>query len=129
MSMKNEDKMWTPGPWKVNKYGSIGAGPLGHTPIVAHAEPFYGEDTRDGDSGANARLLAAAPEMCEALRGVLSIVDKFYEFCDNRNRPCGEYGSECPIGMGEWISKEDRATVANARTVLTKACGESEAQP
>lgn len=64
---------WTPGPWKVNKYGSIGAGPLGHTPVVAYAEPFYGDDKRDGDSSANAQMIAAAPELYEALHEILDL--------------------------------------------------------
>lgn len=54
----------TPGPWRVNKYGSIGAGECGTKPIVATVEPFFGKHGNDGD---NARLIAAAPEMLAAL--------------------------------------------------------------
>jgi hypothetical protein len=57
----------TPGPWKVNKYGSIGVGIRGHEPIVASVEPLYGSDAQYGDHYANARLIAAAPELYEAL--------------------------------------------------------------
>lgn len=57
---------FTPGPWRVNKYGSIGAGDLGHDPIVAVTEPFYGTDKRHGSHAANARLIAAAPDFAEA---------------------------------------------------------------
>ena len=52
----------TPGPWSVNKYGSVGAGKFGTWPIIAAIEPFYGEDRKHGDHTANARLIAAAPE-------------------------------------------------------------------
>jgi hypothetical protein len=58
---------WTPGPWRVNKYGSIGAGKYGTEPVVAHIEPFYGEDHRFGDHTANAALIAAAPDLYQAL--------------------------------------------------------------
>jgi hypothetical protein len=58
---------WTKGPWKVNKYGSVGAGATGAAPIVAHIEPFYGEDQRHGDDCANASLIAAAPDLYAAL--------------------------------------------------------------
>ena len=57
----------TPGPWTVNKYRSIGAGEHGTRPIVAHVEPFYGTDRQYGDDTANARLIAAAPDMLAAL--------------------------------------------------------------
>lgn len=53
----------TPGPWRVNKYGSIGAGERGTEPIVAMVEPFYSVDKRHGDHAANARLIAACPTM------------------------------------------------------------------
>ncbi len=63
--------MWTPGPWRVNKYGSVGAGPYGAEPIVAKIEPFYGPDIVHGDHTANAHLIAAAPEMYEALARIV----------------------------------------------------------
>jgi hypothetical protein len=68
---------WTPGPWGVNKYGSIGAGAGWHGPIVACVEPFYGVDERWGSHKANACLIAAAPELYEAVEFVLDhIADK-----------------------------------------------------
>lgn len=63
---------FTPGPWGVNKYGSIGAGKFFAHPTVATVEPFYGEDTVHGDHVANARLIAAAPEMYEALTALVA---------------------------------------------------------
>lgn len=68
----------TPGPWRVNKYRSIGAGEHGTKPIVAHVEPFYGDDTRYGDDTANARLIAAAPELLAALNELLKFDSTAY---------------------------------------------------
>lgn len=59
---------FTPGPWGVNKFGSIGAGEFFAHPVVAHVEPFYGGDTVHGDPVANARLIAAAPTLYALLR-------------------------------------------------------------
>lgn len=59
---------FTPGPWRINKYRSVGAGELGTAPIVAHVEPFYGDDRKYGDDDANARLIAASPDLHEAAR-------------------------------------------------------------
>lgn len=64
----------TRGPWKVNKYGSIGAGENGHEPIVANVEPFYGTDRKHGDHQANARLIAAAPKLLEALKALNDVL-------------------------------------------------------
>mgnify|MGYP001389431823 CR=1 FL=1 len=50
----------TPGPWRVNKYGSIGAGELGIDPVIANVEPFWSKEEREkyGDHGDNARHIA-----------------------------------------------------------------------
>lgn len=65
----------TPGPWRVNKYGSIGAGEFGKKPIVANVEPLYGDDALlYGDSAANARLIAAAPDLLDALKELVAVV-------------------------------------------------------
>jgi hypothetical protein len=64
---------WTPGPWGVNKYGSVGAGAHYHVPIVASVEPLYGVDQCFGSHAANARLIAAAPELYKALTALMKI--------------------------------------------------------
>ena len=66
---------WTKGPWRVNKYGSVGAGEYGTQPIITTVEPFYGPDKKYGDHVANARLIAAAPDMLEALTALLMRLD------------------------------------------------------
>lgn len=57
----------TPGPWRINKYGSVGAGATGIQPIIAEIQPFYGPDLIYGNHEANARLIAAAPDMRKAV--------------------------------------------------------------
>ncbi len=57
----------TEGPYRVNKYGSIGAGERGTAPIIATVEPFYGSDKVHGDHVDNAHLLAASWDMRNAL--------------------------------------------------------------
>jgi hypothetical protein len=101
---------WTRGPWRNNKYGSIGAGPLGHTPIVAIIEEFYGEDRSDGDSSANANLIASAPELYEALDAVVKDIQDYERVNDLYPNP-GK--TEC------WQS------VTNALAVMRRACGET----
>lgn len=58
----------TPGPWMVNKYGSVGAGQYGTLPIVAAMEPLEGPDRKYGDHHANARLIASAPDLLKLAR-------------------------------------------------------------
>jgi len=62
------DPVITPGPWKVNKYGSVGGGQYGTLPIVATVEPLEGPDTKYGSHAANARLIAAAPDLLASLK-------------------------------------------------------------
>ena len=64
----------TPGPWRYcRENGSRTTG----RHMIAGAKPGYLAEVRDcgsGDVGANARLIAAAPELLEALKGMLAIV-------------------------------------------------------
>lgn len=59
----------------------------------------------------------------EQLRGALGLAVKYLneieEFCADPKRPCGEYGAECPISMGEWFSRQDRAELVSIRQVLS----------
>ena len=81
MNPKDSDPPWTtPGPWRVNKYGSIGAGEFGTTPIVGSAEGLWGSDAEKyGDHCANARLMAAAPEMCAELARLRDLCSRLLE--------------------------------------------------
>ncbi len=71
------DTKHTPGPWRVQN-GSVYAlapdGSFGSLP-VAHMDRDPGNGTRPVERDANARLIAAAPEMVEALRGALEVLD------------------------------------------------------
>jgi hypothetical protein len=70
----------SPGPWAVNTYPRIGsntrigyrvtAGPSGGITVTA-IEPGSTTDRTDEVAEANARLIAAAPDLLEALRGML----------------------------------------------------------
>jgi hypothetical protein len=58
----------TPGPWEANKYGSRAA----HWQVdKTDSERVIASMTRGEDAEANARLIAAAPELLEALEGIL----------------------------------------------------------
>lgn len=65
----------TPGPWRyVRENGSPTTGPH----MISGAIPGYLAEVRDcgsGDVAANARLIAAAPELLEALRLVVDTVE------------------------------------------------------
>jgi len=62
----------TPGPWAVNRYITSGNQSLGFHitgPRDGSVSPVcVGEDTGYGEIDANARLIAAAPELLEALK-------------------------------------------------------------
>lgn len=64
------DTRWTPGPWLVSETGSVvAASDSGYV-----AEPYDGRHTLQNDAAitaANAHLIAAAPEMYEALAAVI----------------------------------------------------------
>ena len=69
----------TPGPWRVTPEGCIASEHDGYVPIIT---PFRREANRDQHGNAtpqalaNARLIAAAPEMLEALEDVMALVEK-----------------------------------------------------
>ena len=64
---------WTPGEWFVSRQGLAGsivirgAGDPKTGPILASVSKFYGSAHVHGDHEANARLIAAAPTLYEAL--------------------------------------------------------------
>ena len=66
----------TPGPWWVDETFTIWTGGL----AIAYADGSHvahttrGFEGPDGEAYANARLIAAAPDLLEALKDVLSII-------------------------------------------------------
>lgn len=62
----------TPGPWR---YCKTNGSPTHGEHVIAGAKPGYLAEVRDcgsGDVGANARLIAAAPELLAALQAIVS---------------------------------------------------------
>lgn len=111
---------FTPGPWAIDPKVHVSAG-HGEFDIIApdgDDDPWniartFGGIGEDGESEpkANAHLIAAAPELYEALENVLSdIVD--YERANNLSPAPGR--EDC------WQS------VTNARAALAKAAGRTE---
>ena len=74
----------THGPWKVEEW-NIGESHLAQTVIrgcndaIAYVQDLWCPDDREAERDANARLIAAAPEMLEALRGCARIVGEYRE--------------------------------------------------
>lgn len=69
------DAKHTPGPWFVHDRWYIGTTPTGET----HAEVkccAAVPHTREQEHEANARLIAAAPDLLAALKGVLRVADR-----------------------------------------------------
>jgi hypothetical protein len=63
----------TPGPWGYFCHHTEGSWHIGANPTTyAKGDPTIANLGQIGDQEANARLIAAAPEMLEALRGLLS---------------------------------------------------------
>lgn len=116
---KNNGTNWTPGPWKVldrrqfdgnRAQGNLtpwtiyGDGDIAE-PIANVVQDFVGERpgaTDEMRAEANARLIALAPELVEALRAMLTQFD------------CQTYQDQFGIGSGE-----DRAVMA-ARALLAR---------
>lgn len=107
----------TPGPWEVKPL--TGANDKGHGYIFAqgdelvasvlaatNADPVFGTE-RIIRGQANAHLIAAAPELLEALEGVVHFADGF-----------GMYHTESPAGIAlrDWIN--------GAHAAIAKATGE-----
>jgi len=71
----------TPGPWR---YVRTNPSPTTGEHLIAGAKPGYLAEVRDcgsGDVAANARLIAAAPELFEALQALLEEVEDDISTC------------------------------------------------
>lgn len=66
----------TPGPWTVTQYSNYAGWAVGHPSRGCIAERWYKDEKHvsaiydDGEMEANARLIAAAPDLLEALREI-----------------------------------------------------------
>lgn len=97
--MKNEAK-WTPGPWEYQQWGSriFDSGKGSSQVLVA----IIATNTRKDEGRHNAHLIAAAPELFEALEAMLE--DGVFAGCD-------------------WIPSDNAKQLGDA--ALAKARGES----
>lgn len=98
----------TPGPWSVH-----GLGVQSKTEIIAMARPLAGEpiydDSRLGEAEANARLIAAAPGLAEALQDAIEVA------FDGPSEPKGTDHE----GYSEWKKR----TEEKCKAILKKAQG------
>lgn len=109
----------TPGPWRLGSPG-IGVGVQGAdgTWVVTNVGGTGGytlrpDGTHDDSGEANARLIAASPDLLEALRALLEAV---------------EWSSTAmpdAMPLGAWLTASDRmkATLGGARAAIAKAGG------
>ena len=94
----------TPGPWHIGKRAADVAiyGPKGQE--VAKILGFFNDDE---ENKANARLISAAPELLEALEGLL-------------------HGSRKVTSQEDWNAEREEAS-ATARAAIAKATGKGDA--
>lgn len=102
----------TPGPWRIARFSGSGEamrendgawmisgpdGPVGRATMQAAAKRGQGHSTPDPEGEANARLIAAAPELLEALRRLRDY--NRGEPCPMHPRPISGKGCECAVNQ------------------------------
>ena len=95
----------TPGPWYADRRGHIwryGGGVAGDKPLAAVSRGWYGEDESGYPVEANARLIAAAPDLLAVVEEAIRLYGK----------PGGPWN--VPSDPGGWIARA-QAAVAKAR--------------
>lgn len=114
----------TPGPWKVVSYCWSDCG------IYAAEDKFFGcslsikdeateenQDALESEMDANARLIAAAPEMLESLENIIELAPKESE-CECHRKPVAQL--ECPTCM----MTDFFISLGDVKAVIAKATGQ-----
>lgn len=104
---------FTKGPWKVESFEYECAKRYGVFPENGDQDAAVAEIFHSSQSEANARLIAAAPELCEALESILNII----------HVSTGVYGYHLNGEPSPW--SEFKEVIENADMCLEKARGES----
>lgn len=100
--MSNDTSPWTPGPWRIYDYGDS------YEVLVIHRDSenricFMATPGSSGDPvmiAANARLIAAAPDMANALKGAMHALKSY------------QYGNAAP-DLAEEIAEHIGAILAH----------------
>jgi hypothetical protein len=101
--MKNDKPKFTPGPWKVEKHdGKTEIWSASHFVATTYHALFYSAE-KHGLEPQNANLLAAAPDMFEALRCFIEGFDEKKNGKDTRQKYLGK-----AIILGEYALAKAR---------------------
>lgn len=121
MNATNTNKQkHTPGPWAINGTEQIpdltDTGTLRHAVIRSEGERWTAlVEIEDKEGEANARLIAAAPELLEALQMIVARID-YYSALPSEQRP----------GIEQWEYTQGSSDMAVARMAIRKACALSQ---
>ena len=94
----------TPGPWELNDFDGIPIAKVSLYVITAPCTPNVGSGLSRDENAANARLIAAAPDLLAALKAVSETGDDC-PMCDRgrlRN-PAKTHWPECPFGRAQVV--------------------------
>ena len=104
---------WTPGPWEAD--GPLKPGPAYRIRNVWGLVCYVGDPVTASYDRANANLIAAAPELYEALEGLVSIIDRAGLL---------NLSNGVQLGQTSWLVKASGAREYGLK-ILAKARGES----
>jgi hypothetical protein len=106
----------TPGPWRLEASETLSA-------ILCGEDEKYESIAflTLPNHQANARLIASAPDMLEALERALSMLDALRA----ESGRGVEWGEEDAFRMGEWFEQDEIAAMDAARAAIAKAKGDA----
>ena len=105
--MEKRESMHTPGPWQQGRYGPESFEVQGEHRTLAIVRPVFS----DAVTLANARLIAAAPELLAALKALVRIT------------PPGSDDSRCHAGIGARADCNRCSAIDKAEAVIARAEG------